>query len=81
MVNIVQNVQFVYNNSGQVKRVSELFDPEDESLKLIIVDRNQFPIMSSTHQTPQNVNDHILFLNNWHIQQNSKISVFPVTTI
>jgi hypothetical protein len=36
-------VQFVYNNSGQVKRVSELFDPEDESLKLIIVDRNQFP--------------------------------------
>ena len=43
MVNIVQNVQFVYNNSGQVKRVSELFDPEDESLKLIIVDRNQFP--------------------------------------
>jgi hypothetical protein len=67
MVNIVQNVQFVYNNSGQVKRVSELFDPEDESLKLIIV--------------AQNVNDHILFLNNWHIQQNSKISVFPVTTI
>ena len=43
MVNIVQNVQFVYNNYGQVKRVSELFDPEDESLKLIIVDRNQFP--------------------------------------
>jgi hypothetical protein len=33
----------VYNNSGQVKRVSDLFDPEDESLQLIIVDRNQFP--------------------------------------
>lgn len=43
MVIIVQNVQFVYNNSGQVKRVSELFDPEDEILELIIVDRNQFP--------------------------------------
>jgi hypothetical protein len=43
MVSIVKNVQFVYNNTGQVKRVSDLLDPEDESLQLIIVDRNQFP--------------------------------------
>jgi hypothetical protein len=69
----LENVLHMLEKVQMSDKVSQLIQTFNNSISHD--ERSQFV------ETPQNADDHILFLNDWHIQQISKISIFPVTTI
>ncbi|XP_076101811.1 sacsin-like isoform X2 [Mytilus galloprovincialis] len=43
MIRIAREIPFVFTSGRQMKKASDLFDPEDDTLKMIILDNDRFP--------------------------------------
>ncbi|CAC5371405.1 unnamed protein product [Mytilus coruscus] len=85
MLEIAKNVEFVCNKTSQMKKASELFDPEDDITSLVILDENRLPDTLNLPISLQLLRK--LGLKSWrcitqedilscakHIQENSKCS-------
>ncbi|VDI83766.1 Hypothetical predicted protein [Mytilus galloprovincialis] len=49
MIRIAREIPFVFTSGRQMKKASDLFDPEDDSLKMIILDNDRF---QNVHNMP-----------------------------
>lgn len=49
MIRIAREIPFVFTSGRQMKKATDLFDPEDDTLKMIILDNDRFP---NVHNLP-----------------------------